>query len=163
MSVLDVRACLPQAPPFLFVDRVVSVDAQVIVCEKLVSHNEPYLAGHFPGNPIVPGVLLVEMCAQACLLLAGERARLAAEADGAAPSKTSGGARIGYVAKLDGFVFQRPARPGDVLRITVTHQGAVGAYEQVRATVTLGDTKTRICRGELTVSVPPEEGAGRGA
>ena len=65
---LDIRAIegiLPHRYPFLLVDRVDEIGADKIVARKLVSRNEPHFNGHFPGHPVMPGVLIIEALAQA--------------------------------------------------------------------------------------------------
>jgi 3-hydroxyacyl-[acyl-carrier-protein] dehydratase len=131
---------LKQAPPFLFVDRVVEVQEREIVCLKQVSSNEPFLQGHFPGNPIVPGVLLVEMCAQACLILV---------------KHLTGSAEpvMGYLAKVSDFTFQHPARPGDSLVIRVSAENQMGRYQPARVEVLLQGSHQKVCRGRIVLYV----------
>ncbi|MFP2929964.1 3-hydroxyacyl-ACP dehydratase FabZ family protein [Pyxidicoccus sp. 3LG] len=132
---------LRQAPPFLFIDRVLEIQEGQITCLKNVTYGEPYLQGHFPGDPIVPGVLLVEMCAQACMLLAQHGA-------------ASQGPRTGYLAKVCEFTFHRPVRPGDSLLIHVELEGKTGGYQTVKAQVRLQGTQERVCRGRLVAFLP---------
>ena len=70
MDIRDIEAVLPHRYPFLLVDRVESVGEDRIVAHKLVSRNEPHFDGHFPGNPVMPGVLIIEALAQAGAMLA---------------------------------------------------------------------------------------------
>jgi len=111
MAELDVSAilaALPHRPPFLLVDRIVEIaeDGTRIVGLKAVGANEPYLAGHFPGYPIMPGVLIAEALAQTGGVLIGRN-----------PANRD---KLGLLAGLDGFRFKRPVRPGDTLRLEVT-------------------------------------------
>lgn len=101
----DVRAVLPHRYPFLFVDRLVSQSGDEFECVKNVSHNEPFFPGHFPGEPVMPGVLIVEALAQAAGVALASR-------EGEAPSG------VGYLAGIDGARFRRKVVPGDVLRLT---------------------------------------------
>jgi 3-hydroxyacyl-[acyl-carrier-protein] dehydratase len=108
MSV-DVRGMLPHRFPFLMVDAFVSQDGDRFECIKNVSHGEPYFQGHFPAEPVMPGVLIVEALAQAAAV--GLRVREGdAMADGA----------IGYLAGVDDARFRRKVVPGDQLRLTGT-------------------------------------------
>lgn len=69
-SNLDVKAILPQKEPFSFVDKIIEYDDQtkkIVVC-KTFSHDEYFLKGHFPNNPVVPGVIITEAMSQACVL-----------------------------------------------------------------------------------------------
>lgn len=108
---LDVRrvmAALPHRYPMLLVDRVESIDPnRSIVAIKAVSINEDFFQGHFPGRPIMPGVLIVEALAQAAGVLAVESLGLA----------NSG--KLVYFMGIDGAKFRRPVEPGVLLRLEV--------------------------------------------
>ncbi len=107
---LDVRKILDLLPhryPFLLVDRIVEVDGtRRIVGIKNVSINEPFFQGHFPGHPIMPGVLIVEAMAQTggVLLMEGIADRAS---------------KVVYFMGLDHVRFRRPVTPGDQLRLEV--------------------------------------------
>ena len=109
-GVLDIRAILgilPHRYPFLLVDRIVSIEqGKRIVGIKNVTFNEPYFQGHFPGNPVMPGVLIVEAMAQvgAVLMLRG------------VPDREH---KLVYFAGIDGARFRRPVTPGDQVRFEV--------------------------------------------
>lgn len=103
---VDVRAILPHRYPFLLVDRFVSQDGDSFECTKNVSHNEPFFSGHFPDEPVMPGVLVVEALAQAAAV--GLAVREGQEAGG----------QLGYLTTVDGARFRRRVVPGDVLRLT---------------------------------------------
>src|SRR6266478_3250778 len=100
----QVMQILPHRFPFLMVDRIISFETETkCVGVKTVTINEPFFQGHFPGHPVMPGVLQVEAMAQvACILLF----RL---------SKTSG--RLGYFMSADQVKFRKPVLPGDTLFI----------------------------------------------
>ena len=116
----DIPAHLPHRYPFLLVDRVLEREPGVrVVAEKLVTFNEPYLQGHFDGRPLVPGVLLLEMLAQAGGFL---------EAD------SLHGAAI-FLAGVQDARFKAPAVPGDRLRLEVKADGAFGGLMKIRGTV----------------------------
>ena len=102
----DFLALLPHRPPFRFVDAVDACDAGVTVRARYrVTGDEPFLAGHFPGNPIFPGVLQLEALAQAgaIALLADERFA----------------GKLPLFGGVDGVRFRRIVRPGDVLDLAV--------------------------------------------
>lgn len=106
MDVNDVMKLLPHRYPFLMVDRIVSVSEMDCTGIKSVTINEPFFQGHFPGHPIMPGVLQVEAMAQvgSILLL-----------------NTPGNAgKIGYFMSADAIKFRKPVVPGDTLFIEVT-------------------------------------------
>jgi UDP-3-O-[3-hydroxymyristoyl] N-acetylglucosamine deacetylase / 3-hydroxyacyl-[acyl-carrier-protein] dehydratase len=107
MDIERILSVLPHRYPFLLVDRILEVDgATRIVGLKNVTINEPFFQGHFPGHPIMPGVLIVEAMAQVggCLML-GTMAR---------PET-----KVVYFMALDRVRFRRPVRPGDQLRLEV--------------------------------------------
>lgn len=120
MEGLDYRQILeilPHRYPFLLVDRVVSVTpGERLLAYKNVTFNEDFFNGHFPGNPVMPGVLVVEAMAQAGALLA----YLSEPLD---ISK-----KVIYLGGIDGARFKRPVRPGDRLDFDLTvlkHKGPV--------------------------------------
>jgi 3-hydroxyacyl-[acyl-carrier-protein] dehydratase len=106
MTINEINERIKQRPPFQMIDRVTELtpdeSARGIKC---VSVNEPHFMGHFPGAPIMPGVLIVESCAQLCSLVIETE-----------PDEN----RIYVLLKVDSFKFVKPAIPGDVLDITVT-------------------------------------------
>jgi 3-hydroxyacyl-[acyl-carrier-protein] dehydratase len=121
-AVLDVeaiQALLPHRPPFLLVDRVVALEPGVrLVGWKGVTINEPFFVGHFPGKPVMPGVLILEALAQACALLALKSM---------GPDEDVN-EKITYLMSIDGAKFRRPVVPGDRLELhaeIVKRKGAI--------------------------------------
>ena len=109
MDVYEVLSRLPHRFPMLMIDRVLECEpGKRIVALKNVSINEPFFPGHFPGVPIMPGVLILEAMAQAAGLLAFST--LGMQADGQS---------LYYFAGIDEARFKRPVKPGDQLRIEV--------------------------------------------
>ena len=108
---LDVRrvmAALPHRYPLLLVDRVESLDPdRGIVAIKAVTINEQFFQGHFPGRPIMPGVLIVEALAQAAGILAVESLGL------------SGSGKLVYFMAIEGAKFRAPVEPGVLLQLEV--------------------------------------------
>jgi len=110
---LDIRAvmaALPHRYPMLLVDRVARLTRdQSITAIKAVSINEPFFAGHFPGRPIMPGVLIVEALAQAAGVLAVESLGLA------------GSGKLVYFMAIEGAKFRTPVEPGCLLELNVEY------------------------------------------
>lgn len=103
----DIQTYLPHRYPFLLLDRVLSMEIEPekrIIGVKNVTANEPFFTGHFPGNPVMPGVLMIEAMAQA----AGMLAHLAAEVDGKK-------GEVYYLVKVDNARFSQIVVPGDQL------------------------------------------------
>jgi 3-hydroxyacyl-[acyl-carrier-protein] dehydratase len=110
-----VMAALPHRYPMLLVDRVLEIeDDRRIRAVKAVSVNEPFFAGHFPGRPIMPGVLIVEAMAQAAGVLAIQALGL------------SGTGKLVYFMGIDEARFRKPVEPGCLLEldVTLTHKRA---------------------------------------
>ena len=104
-----VMAALPHRYPMLLVDRVEElIRDRSIVAIKAVTINELFFAGHFPGRPIMPGVLQVEALAQAAGVLAVESLGLA------------GTGKLVYFMSIDGVKFRKPVEPGVLLRLEVS-------------------------------------------
>lgn len=117
MDVTAIMACLPHRYPMLLVDRVAElVPDQSIRALKAVSINEPFFQGHFPGRPIMPGVLIVEALAQAAGILAVESLGL------------RGSGKLVYFMAISEAKFRKSVEPGCLLSLEV-------AFVQRRATV----------------------------
>jgi len=109
LRIAEIMRILPHRYPFLLVDRVIEVDpGRRIVALKNVSINEPFFTGHFPGSPVMPGVLTVEAMAQAGAIL-GLLDRKPDELQNA----------LVYFMGIDEARFRRPIVPGDQMRIQV--------------------------------------------
>jgi 3-hydroxyacyl-[acyl-carrier-protein] dehydratase len=109
MDINEVLAHLPQRYPVLMIDRVKELEPNRIVALKNVSANEPYFSGHFPGRPIMPGVLILEAMAQAAGILVFK-------SRGDKPDPGS----VYYYVGIDHARFKKPVVPGDQLEIEVS-------------------------------------------
>ena len=108
LDIKRVMAALPHRYPMLLVDRVEElIIDQRITAIKAVSINEEFFQGHFPGRPIMPGVLQVEALAQAAGVLAVESLGLA------------GSGKLVYFMSIDGVKFRKPVEPGVLLKLEV--------------------------------------------
>ena len=149
----QVMALLPQRPPFLLVDEVEEVEPGVLcVATRTLLADDFWFAGHFPGSPVMPGVLIVEALAQTAALAAACAAAEGGAAD-AAPDAAAGAlsGKVGLFAGIDKVRFKRVCKPGDTLRLEaeiIAVHGPVGRAK-VKATV---DGQIA-CRGELMFAI----------
>ncbi len=121
MDVTAIEAILPHRYPFLLVDRVVSIEVgKTLVAVKGVTVNEPHFAGHFPGHPVMPGVLILEALAQAGGLLV--KASLTEDTTD----------KVTYLMAIDNARFRRPVVPGDSLELHVEVVKQKGAIWKTR-------------------------------
>lgn len=118
MNIKDIQNLLPHRYPFLMVDRIVEIDpGKRIAGIKNVTINEEFFQGHFPSNPIMPGVLIIEALAQVAGILAFQ-------------TGGSGGKSV-YFMSIEKAKFRRPVVPGDQLRLEVSvlqHRGNVWKF-----------------------------------
>ena len=111
INVEQIQDLLPHRYPFLLVDRVIEIVPDVsVVALKNVTINEPFFNGHFPGHPVMPGVLIVEAMAQSAGLLTQISRRINGDK----------GNPLFYLVKVDNARFSAPVVPGDQLRLEVT-------------------------------------------
>lgn len=112
MSIADILEHLPHRYPFLLVDRVLDCQpGKSLTALKNVSVNEPFFPGHFPGQPIMPGVLIIEALAQAAGILAFK-----------SETQQLGNRSMFYLVGIDNARFKRPVEPGDQLIMNVCLQ-----------------------------------------
>jgi len=134
----EIEAILPHREPFLLIDEIVELELGVrAVARKTVREDEWYLAGHFPGRPIMPGVLIVEAMAQtgAVAVLSQEENR----------------GRLALFAGIDDVRFKRLVQPGDELELTCVLERVRGPIGKGRATAHVAGELA--ARGTLTFAV----------
>ncbi|MCE3223444.1 MAG: fabZ [Nitrospira sp.] len=149
MSVMDsmeIQSILPHRYPFLLVDRIRELDPdRRIVGIKNVSINEPFFQGHFPGRPVMPGVLILEALAQVGGVLAFK-------------SLGSVGRPVVYLTGIDGAKFRKPVVPGDLLRLEVDVIKKRPPFWKMQGKAFV-DTEL-VCEAEVTAMVTDEKAAG---
>ena len=122
VDIARIMQAIPHRYPMLMIDRVVDmVLNESAVGIKNVSVNESFFQGHFPGHPVMPGVLIIESMAQTAAVLVVET--LGEDARG----------RVVYFMSVDGAKFRRPVVPGDQLRIHITKQRSRGSVWKFHA------------------------------
>ncbi len=133
---------LPHRYPFLLVDRVVSIEEGRAVAIKNVTINEPFFQGHFPGQPIMPGVLILEALAQVGGVLAFQTAK---EAEN----------HLVIFLGIDRAKFRKPVIPGDQLRLEVTLLHKRHPYWRLRGEAYVDDVL--VCEMEFKAMLSPRE------
>lgn len=133
---------IPHRPPFLFVDEIVSHDADGLVAKRTWRAEEDFYRGHYPGAPITPGVLLCEAVFQtaACYLA------LKARAAGAKP-----GEGVPLIAKISDVRFRNPVYPGDTITLEVKHKDALGGFTMLSGSIKKADG-TRVLNIDFSVA-----------
>jgi 3-hydroxyacyl-[acyl-carrier-protein] dehydratase len=132
----EIEAILPHRPPFLLIDEIVELEPGArVVARKLVTEED--CAGHFPGNPIMPGVKMVEALAQAGAV--------------AVLSEEQNRGKLALFAGIDDVRFKRIVRPGDELTLTCDLEAVRGPIGRGKARATVDDELA--VRGTLTFAV----------
>jgi 3-hydroxyacyl-[acyl-carrier-protein] dehydratase len=135
---IEIQKIIPHRYPFLLVDRIEEVEAgKKAIGIKNVTINEPFFQGHFPGNPIMPGVLIVEAMAQV-----GAVAMMSLE-------ENKG--KLGVFAGIDEVRFKRQVVPGDTLRMEVEMIALKRSIGKAQATAYVGEDIA--CKGILTFAL----------
>jgi beta-hydroxyacyl-ACP dehydratase FabZ len=124
LDINQIRQILPHRYPMLLVDRILELDATHCVGIKNISINEPCFDGHFPGFPVMPGVLIIEAMAQTAgvLVLSG------------IPDRDS---KLVFLASVDNARFRKPVVPGDQLRLEITILKSKASVAKIAARATV--------------------------
>lgn len=125
LDIMQLMQLLPHRPPFLMVDRVLRIEGNRIVAQKNVTIGEPYFEGHFPGHPIMPGVLQLEAMAQVAGILMMRRAENLG--------------KLAYFMSAEDVKWRKPVRPGDVLIIDVTMTKMRGKIGKAKGSCIVAD------------------------
>ena len=138
LEIGQIMEILPHRQPFLLIDAVEELEpGKRAVARKCVSYNEPYFGGHFPGEPVMPGVLIVEALAQT-----GAVAIL---------GKDENRGKTAYFASINSAKFKRKVVPGDILTLETEIIKVKGPIGVGKATAKVGDEIA--CIAELTFAV----------
>ena len=147
LEAADIMRIIPHRYPFLMVDRIVELaPGKRVVGIKQVTANEPQFTGHFPGRPIMPGVLMVEALAQT----AGVGVMTLDEYRG----------KLGLFAGIDECRFRRMVTPGDTLRLEVTVEKLRGMFGRVRGVASV-DGEVAV-EATLSIIIPRDQELGGG-
>lgn len=143
LDAVKIQQILPHRYPFLLVDRIVELTPmQRVVGIKSVTQNEPFFPGHFPGNPIMPGVLILEAMAQTGGIM------LLGEYENPAEKQV-------YFTGIDNVKFRKPVRPGDQLRFEMELLKFRRGFCRMAGKALVGEEL--VCEGELTAAVVDRE------
>lgn len=147
LNIYEIGERIAQRPPFQMVERVTELEPGISATGiKNVSVNEPYFVGHFPGTPIMPGVLVVESCAQLCSLVIEKK-----------PGDLDD--KLYVLLKIDGFKFVKPIIPGDQLELSVFKTKSGGSLVGFDCTVKVDGTVH--AKGALTFTTIPKDSLGK--
>ena len=140
LDIHQILKLLPHRYPFLLVDRVVEfIPGQKLVAYKNVTINEPFFNGHFPGHPVMPGVLILEALAQASAILAYKSESMDPES------------KVTYLMGVDNAKFRKPVLPGDRLQLDIEVLRHKGVIWKTKGTATVEGVK--VAEGEFLATV----------
>ncbi|WP_143304656.1 3-hydroxyacyl-ACP dehydratase FabZ family protein [Chitinophaga vietnamensis] len=141
---LNPVALLPHRAPMLLVDKVVHTDFdKSITVETTIDKDSFFMRGHFPGYPLLPGVIIIEMMFQACGILN----RVSSSEQSQQEPRT----RIGKAVKVKSAVFSKEVLPGSVLRITAEKVHSLFHFSEYKVTASVAGKN--VCKAELTLSI----------
>ncbi|MEX0321291.1 MAG: 3-hydroxyacyl-ACP dehydratase FabZ [Puniceicoccaceae bacterium] len=132
----EIYKTIPHREPFLFIDRIIEVTDEGAVAEREIRADEPHFQGHYPGNPLMPGVLLCEAIFQTAAVYMVRRF----EAEG-----IPGTEKTPILTRIQEAKFKQMVRPGDVIRIETTYTEAISRFHFMRGKV--------LVNGKMAVSV----------
>jgi 3-hydroxyacyl-[acyl-carrier-protein] dehydratase len=147
----EIYQSIPHRPPFLWVDKIISLAAESIETEKFISPDLDVFKGHYPDYPIMPGVLLCEAVFQSGALLMADNLRRMESS----PSQTG---LMPVLTRIKGAKFKREVKPGDTIRIQVKVDESVGNVWFFKGKVTVDDkTVLKVDFGCALVDSPEQE------
>ncbi len=138
----DIFKILPHKYPFTFIDKVLCITKDDIIAQKNITVNEQIFTGHFPGKPIFPGVLLIEVMSQACGILGYN----AYNQEKAVPNTPI----IVLLVSVEKVKFRRQVIPGDVLKIHARLKSSKNMFVKFESKITIDDTS--VCEADIICS-----------
>lgn len=138
----DIADLLPHRSPFVFVDKIIQADGKGVTTSKIFADDEEYFNGHFPGNPIVPGVLLIENMAQT--------AGIAASSALNENEKPEEAANVFYLSRVVDVKLKAPVLPGEEVQVTAEVVMSFG--NMVKVSVESKVSGRTVAKGELVLS-----------
>lgn len=148
MSLEAIYQAIPHRPPFLFVDEIIDLRDNGATGTRVIRAEEPQFEGHYPGNPIMPGVLLCEACFQVAAFYLAEKHGSKADAG-------DGRMLTPVLAKIGQARFKQIVRPGDTLTIDVQYGETAGAFFMLNGTIKNQDGKLCL-RVDFTLAMVDE-------
>ncbi len=145
LDIQEIMKILPHRYPFLLVDRIEEIEpGKRAVGTKNVTINEPFFQGHFPGHPVMPGVLIIEAMAQVGGVYA-------------IASDNIGPDQVTYFAGIDKARFRKPVRPGDILRLELELSNCRRGLYCFKGRAFVGEAL--VAEADLKATFAPKEGA----
>ena len=145
LDILGIMKRIPHRYPMLLVDRVLEIGEETARAVKAVSMNEGFFQGHFPGRPIMPGVLIVEALAQTAGIHAV--ASLGAQAQG----------KLVYFMSIESAKFRKPVEPGVLLDLTVTQEKARATIRKYRGEARIEGALAAEAEFTAMIADPPSD------
>ena len=125
----EILKTIPHRPPFLFIDEIIEVREDGATCKRVIRGDEPQFEGHYPGNPIMPGVLLCEACFQAGAIYLGKQIEKTGRSlDSVTP----------VLSRIGDAKFKQMVKPGDEITIDVTMKETVSKFHFMKGKVLKG-------------------------
>ncbi|MEY8459039.1 3-hydroxyacyl-ACP dehydratase FabZ [Lactococcus ileimucosae] len=156
LNIMQIMAFLPHAYPFLLIDSVENYSGGEISCKKNVTINEPFFQGHFPKQPIMPGVLLIECGAQAAALMyildsLSEQGNISDIDFAKLCLEENLSDKVGYLASIKNFKLKALVFPGNALNIRCRSLIKLGRLSEIEVRIT-NDSGKEVASGRILVS-----------
>ncbi|WP_369917541.1 3-hydroxyacyl-ACP dehydratase FabZ [Lactococcus muris] len=156
LNITQIMVLLPHTYPFLLIDSVENYSGGEILCRKNVTINEPFFQGHFPKQPIMPGVLLIECGAQAAALMyildsLSDQINISGTDFEKLCLEENLSDKVGYLASIKNFKLKTLVSPGDTLSIRCRSFIKLGKLSEIEVRIT-NDSRKEVASGRILVS-----------